>query len=397
MKKFIIVLMVLVVASVLLVGCLPTTPDPTPDPTADPTPDPTPTTVAPIITSVGEADDGYVNKVEAANGIVVEGTAPTYSEIKVYINGITAGTGDSEANGEWEVVIAKADLEKAAKGDGDKTLYATAEEPGLAVSASSNVETFKLDTAAPQILSVKARGGQAGVVGTVEITYQTHEDDVDMFTETVFDADELLPGTTLWKVEILTITGITPEVVTVRVYNLSAGTFIDYGFNDHPTLAPITSSKSWIPGAEIMVFDPLVSGAGLNSALHVGAYALIKTVKTGAIPGRVSLTFNEDVTWTQATGGNYTIFNNFAGWDILTGAPLFIAGTGVTDFFAYDETSDTMFWQETLGNEAVDLTQGQLLTFQVDSVADIAGNSIPVDSPETANTTILASTVAIGP
>jgi len=306
MKKLLIMLMVVAVTSFLFVGCLPGTT--TPDTTTDTT---TPTTVAPIITAVTDIDvtssaTQYVNKAEAVDGITVTGTAPTHSEVKVYINGITAGTGDAGVNGVFSVVVANADLIKAVKVDGAKTLYATATDHGLAESAHSNEKTFILDTVAPFIEAVKARGGTAAVV-SVTITLQTFPavaPNPAMFTAAVWGGGAQLPtGTTLWKVEMLSIIGLTPEVVTVRVHNLSDGTFIDYGFNDSNVNA-ITSSIAWIPGANVIVNDPLQSGNGLDSTLHVGAYALITTVRAGVTPGRISLTYNENVTWTQATTAN---------------------------------------------------------------------------------------------
>lgn len=99
-------------------------------------------TVAPIITGVPDASDGYVNADEAADGILVYGVGPTYSNIKIYINDILAGTGSVGAYGTWEVVVAKNDLGE----DGAKTLYATAKEASLAESAPSNKIEFILDT-----------------------------------------------------------------------------------------------------------------------------------------------------------------------------------------------------------------------------------------------------------
>ena len=390
MKKLLVILMVVAMASFLFVGCIPgVTPEPEPEPEPEPTP--TPTTVAPIITTVPDVDDDdYVNKAEAADGIVVNGTGPTYSEIKLFIDGVFAGTGDVTATGAWTVDVAKTDLGE----DADKVMYATAIEAGLAESDKSNEVEFTLDTVAPKIKAVKARGGTA-LVTDAAVTYQTFPAAVvapltlPMYTAVVFDVAQLLPGVVNWKVEILTIAGGPGAIVSVRVHNLTAGTAVDYTFVN-AAAAPVTSSISWIPGATVTVAEPCVVGAeaGLNPALHVGAYCLIKTTNTDEILGRVSLTYDEDVSYTQATGGAYTIFNNFTGWDILT---------NVTAFIAYNETTDTMFWEEWVTWGGNDLSQGQWLTFQVDTVADIAGNAIAVGSPETANCTILAPTVAVGP
>ena len=230
-------------------------------------------------------------------------------------------------------------------------------------------------------------------VATVVLTYQTFPATVGppatppMYTAALFSAAQLLPGVVNWKVEILTIAGIPPAIVSVRVHNLTAGTAIDYTFTNAAG-PPTTTSTSWIPGAVVTVAEPVAPPpAGLNPALHVGAYCLITTTNTGAVLGRASLTYDEDVSWTQATGGNYTINTAWGAVDILL--------VGFTAFMAYNETTDTMFWQETVA--AWDLVQGDWVTFQVDSVADIAGNAIPVGSPETANCVVLAPTIAIGP
>ncbi|MCK4309555.1 MAG: hypothetical protein KAW42_06235 [Candidatus Atribacteria bacterium] len=403
MKKFLIMLMVVAMASFLFVGCLGGGVTPPVDDEDEDEEPVVPTTVTPIIQVVLDAADGYVNAAEAADGILVNGTAPTLSEVKIYIDGICAGTGDVGVTGIFNVVIATDDL----GADGAKILHATATDVGLPESDPSNLIEFELDTAAPKIASVRARGGTAAVGIVPQPTYQTFPATVGppvtppMFTSALFQAAQLLPGVVNWKIEILSITG-TPDIVTVRVHNLTAVpvTFIDYSFNNIAG-PPTATSTSWIPGAIVTIAEPVAAGTevGLNSALHVGAYCLITTTRTGAIRGRVSLTYNEDVSWTQAvTLGNYTIYNNTVGYDVLTGVPLVWApGSLFVLFMAYNEAADTMFWQEPVVWEGFHLTQGQWLTFQVDTVADVAGNPIPIGSPETANCTILAPTVDIGP
>lgn len=388
MKKLLVILMVVAMASFLFVGCIPgVTPEPEPEPEPEPTP--TPTTHAPIIISV---DDGsLINSTEAADGIVVNGTGPTYSEIKMFIDGVFAGTGDVSVTGAWTVDVAKTDL----GADGDKVLYATAIEAGLAESDKSNEVKFTLDTVAPKIKSVKARGGTAAVTA-VALTYQTLDgvpalppNDTALFGAAMFDTAQLLTGVVNWKIEVLTVI-VPPGQVSVRVTNLTAGTSIDYTFTNTAAVIPlfVTTSNSWIPGITVTVSDSDTAAAtGLDPTTDVGAYCLITTTNTGAVLGRASLTYDEDVTWTQATGGAYTINVAWGAIDILL--------VGTTAFLAYNETTDTMFWQETIA--AADLVQGDWVTFQVDSVADVAGNAIPVASPETANCTVLSPTIAIGP
>jgi uncharacterized lipoprotein YajG len=386
MKKFLVILMVVAVSSFLFVGCLPGTTTPvTPVEPVEPVEPVVVTTVAPIIIAV--TDGAYISKVEAADGIIVNGTAPTYSEVKIYINDICAGTGDTLADGTWIVVVAKADL----GADGDKVLYATAKEAALAVSAKSNEKKFTLDTVYPKIKSVKARGEQAAVT-TAVLTYQTLDgddlpiatNDTPLFTAALFDATQLMAGVTTWKIEILTIAGVD---ATVRVTNLTAGTAVNYTFTNTAAVI-VTTSNSWIPGATVTVNNSDTGVVGLNPLTDVGAYCLVTTTDTAAIPGRVNLAFDGDVTWTQATGGAYTIN---AAW----GAVNILLPPVPTVFFAYNETTDTMLWQSVAGSG--DLLQGDWLTFSVSGVADLAGNAIPVTAPETANTVVLASTIVIVP
>lgn len=367
MKKLIIVLMMVAMTSFLLVGCFSgtTTPEIPTEPT-EPTEPTVATTVAPIITAVLDADnDGYVNKAEVADGIVVNGTGPTYSEIKLFIDGVFAGTGDVTATGAWTVDVAKSDL----GADGAKTLYATATEPGLAESDKSNEVAFTLDTAYPKIKSVKARGGVPAARATA--------------TETVVGTTALSAGPT-----VVIPANVVDGTWTVNV-NAAAPAGSNVSITDpNGVVTWYTSgdSDNFAAGAPI----PGVSFT-LNAGLAPGQCSQIVCVAaTPETLGRASLTFDEDVSFTQATTGNYTIFNNQFGWDIL--GPL-----GSTAFMAYNDTADTMFWQELLGWGSSDLNQGQWLTFQVDTVEDIAGNPIPVATPETANTVVLASTVDIAP
>lgn len=162
MKKLIIVLMMVAMASFLFVGCLSgtTTPATTTTTTTTPTVT-TPVTKAPVITAVGgvvltSSATQYVNRGESpVTGIVVSGTAPTYSEIKVYLDGKVAGTADATAAGLWAVTITLTELGT----DGAKVLDADAKEPGADASAKSNEVKFILDRKLPTMTSV------AGYIG----------------------------------------------------------------------------------------------------------------------------------------------------------------------------------------------------------------------------------------
>lgn len=162
MKKLIIVLMMVAMASFLFVGCLSgtTTPDTTTDTTTDTTPPPV-VTKAPVITFVTgvtltSSATQYVNRNDSpVTGIIVSGTAPTYTEVKVYLNGKVAGTSDATWAGLWSVTITLTELGV----DEAKTLYAVAIEPGADESVKSNEVKFTLDRKLPTMTSVAGYDG----------------------------------------------------------------------------------------------------------------------------------------------------------------------------------------------------------------------------------------------
>ncbi|MCK4309261.1 MAG: hypothetical protein KAW42_04715 [Candidatus Atribacteria bacterium] len=346
MKKFLVILMVVAMASFLFVGCLPgtTTPTEPTEPTEPtvPTVPTVPATVAPVITSVPDIVGGYVNKAAAADGIVVNGTAPTYSEVKVYINGICAGTGDTGVNGVFVVVVANADLIKAVKVDGAKTLYATAIEPGLTVSASSNVKKFTLDTAAPKIASSKATAGIAGTAkvykfietadttgtppfpdrtlhkfkeelivnttaccpgGTLGEIYGSYCDGCTITKTKIGQkitapftlipaTNALLSGVKYWKIEVIDVYKDTDDYVKMRVSNLTDGYYKEYLYSQGTTG---TVSTSWVPGLKI-------AADYMQPVSNIGSYCLLTTTNTSLVAakaGYIDVTFNEAVTSTS--------------------------------------------------------------------------------------------------
>ena len=150
MKKLLIMLMVVAMASFLFVGCLPGVVTDV-DVVEDEEPVVTPlVTVAPVIgyvegVSLTSTAAQYVSKAEATGGIWVLGTAPTYSEVKVYIGPIVAGTADTLAGSTWSVLIDLSEL-----GDDEaKTVHAVAKEPGKEESVKSNEVEFTLDQTLP--------------------------------------------------------------------------------------------------------------------------------------------------------------------------------------------------------------------------------------------------------
>ena len=173
-----------------------------------------PATVAPIIHTVyGVADgDGIVNADELGYGLGVLGAGPAYAEIKIYINGICAYTGDILADGSWwAVVVSELDV------DGTKTLYATATEDGLAESAHSNEITFILDTAGTEedeIYTITASAGSHGSIspsGSVTVN-QGSDKSFTITPDTGYQIDDVLvDGSSKGAVSSYTFTNVTED------------------------------------------------------------------------------------------------------------------------------------------------------------------------------------------
>ena len=178
MKKFLIVLTVVAMASFLFVGCTPTAPAVDEEVVDE---EALPASTTPVIETIGgevevegginlySSDIQYINKDKAKSGILVEGYAPKYSTVQVYINGIVVGTSTAYGGDEmFKVFISKTSLGV----DGVKTLYATTIEVGLDESTPSTAYAFTLDTVAPKIVSVTAEveGLTGGSEGTMTVT-----------------------------------------------------------------------------------------------------------------------------------------------------------------------------------------------------------------------------------
>jgi len=212
MKKFLIMLMVVAMASFLFVGCLPTTPEVPEVPVVPVVPALTSTTPV-IFKIVNVADDEealgiidlyssktqYMNEGEVEDGILVKGFAPKYSTIKVYVNGAVVGTGYSYGVFEgFTVFVAKADLGV----DGAKTLYATVIEAGLDESVPSTTYTFTLDIVAPKIVSITAE--VEGLEAADETTDGGEEGTLTVTCSEAIDEDTLVDlegeSTDIWNV-----------------------------------------------------------------------------------------------------------------------------------------------------------------------------------------------------
>ena len=364
MKKLFLVLLVVAMSAFLFVGCLPgVTPEPEPEPEPEPTP--TPATVAPII--IGVTGGAYINAAEAAANLIVIGTAPTYSEVKIYINDICAGTGDTLADGTWIVVVAKADL----GADGAKTLYATAKEAALDVSAKSNEKTFTLDTVIPSIASSRGTAGTAAVT-TAVLTYQTLDgtvvappNDTALFTAALFDATQLIAGVVDWKIEILTI-DIAGDA-TLKVTNLTAGTSVNYTFVN-PAAALVATSNSWIPGATVTVSDSDTTAVGgLDPLTDIGAYCLVTTTNTVVLAGFIDVTFDEVVTGASVLAGVWTAF---------------AATTNILPAVTVRSSTVARLTETAAG--IPNLVAGVAYSVSCSGIIDLAGNPIPAAAPSQA-------------
>jgi hypothetical protein len=166
-------------------------------------------TVAPIISIVEGADDGYVNADEVAYGLAVLGNGPAYAEIKIYINDICAYTGEVLADGSWwAVVVSELDV------DGAKTLYATATEDGLAESAHSNEITFILDTTGSEdndTYTITASAGSHGSIspsGSITVN-QGSDKSFTITPDTGYQIDDVLvDGSSVGVVSSYTFTNV---------------------------------------------------------------------------------------------------------------------------------------------------------------------------------------------
>lgn len=217
MKKLLIILMVVAMASFLFVGCFGTTPPIEPDEPDEPVEPVLTPSVTPVIEKIAnvgdsEADDGiinlyssatqYMNADEVADGILVLGFAPKYSEVNVYVGGIVVGTGTAYGGDEEFIVFVAEDNLGA---DGAKTLYAIATELGFAESAPSTVYAFTLDVVAPELEEVTADLGDV-TDGTVTVTFSEEID------EDTVDADGVN-----WLVQDLTNTLVSGEPISAEL------------------------------------------------------------------------------------------------------------------------------------------------------------------------------------
>jgi len=331
MKKFLVILMVVAMASFLFVGCLPGTTTPVTEEEEEEeevvTP---PTTVAPIVTAITDAanvvlialtstDTQYMNAADVAAGIIVHGTAPTYSEVKIYVDDVCAGTGNTGNTGIFEVVVAKADLGADAL---DKVIYATAKEVAIDVSAHSVEYAFVLDTVKPSATTLTATAETAAVAATA--TGAAIGTSLTILTPatliTVDTAADLVVG--VWRIDVLGLTAVAGNV------KITSPTGVVTLLN-----AVTDGSKFYtIPGVEVdMVGGTLTIGE---------SYTVTCAAATALVAGRATVLYSEPVTFATCDLGVFTGID----WD--TGVPhagvvlaeTYVAYIGSTTYYTLTST-----------------------------------------------------------
>jgi len=344
MKKFLIILMVLAMASVLFVGC--TTP-PTPTPT--PTPDPATVSATPALASVYNAVTGvaifdvtstadlYMNIAQVGNMIGLQGTAPAESLVKIYIDDVAIATvAETAVTGLWTLFVAKSSL----GADGVKVLTAKCTEVGLAESVASNSVTFTLDTVRPSALTLTAT---ADTAADQDVASAITSGQATIASAVVADVDNLVAGT-------YTIT-IKADSNTSDNIEIAAGT------------GTMTTQTFTLAEGANATFTEIIPGITFNltSAItliaDIGSVTTLTVTNTDAIEDRASILFSEDVTTASAiAAANYTWANSTTGV-----APVDVPGSYVnlTEYFTFGVGA---------------LARFDIISCVVDDLVDLAGN-----------------------
>jgi len=217
-----------------------------------------------------------MNAADVAAGIIVHGTAPTYSEVKIYVDDVCAGTGNTGNTGIFEVVVAKADLGADAL---DKVIYATAKEVAIDVSAHSVEYAFVLDTVKPSATTLTATAETAAVAATA--TGAAIGTSLTILTPatliTVDTAADLVVG--VWRIDVLGLTAVAGNV------KITSPTGVVTLLN-----AVTDGSKFYtIPGVEVdMVGGTLTIGE---------SYTVTCAAATALVAGRATVLYSEPVTF----------------------------------------------------------------------------------------------------
>jgi len=341
MKKFLIILMVLAMASVLFVGC--TTP-PTPAPDPDPDPDPVTVSATPVLTAVATGAAvpvaiidltstaiQYVNKAEAGTLIFVQGTAPAESLVSIYLDdvAITAAVGETSVNGLWSIFIAKSALGD----DGVKVMTAKCTEVGLDESLASNAATFTLDTALPSATTLAATATAADDHAVASaITSGT----ALIASAVVSNAANLVAGT-------YTISYIAASTAAANM-QFAGGTM-----TTQTLLVNSATTLYVIPGVKLDITVALLD------LMAIGSVTTLTVTDTALIVDRARVLFSEEITTASAIlPANYTFLDG-----AVAAVDTPVSYSAKYMYFTF----------------AGVLAQGDILTCTVNGVIDLAGNT----------------------
>lgn len=341
MKKLLVILMVVAMASFLFVGCLPSvTPEAEEEAVEEEEEVVAPVSATPVLidvqTSAGvsiitvtSSSTQYMNIADVGSSILVTGTAPSESLVQIYIDdvAITPALAEASTSGLWSVAIAKSSLGD----DGEKVLTAKVTEVGLDESEASNAATFTLDTVRPSASSLAATTVAAGT-GTLTSTITAGVAMVDSFTTAGIGS--IAAGT--WTITSVAASG---TALNVRV---SDGT--------NPLYFTVANQLTVLDGAIPGVLLHLAPTA--TALTSVGNITTLVITSATAIAAKAKILFSEDIT--NASGiaaANFTF------------SPA--GGTNLSYSNKYSYFS---------GGFAGAATQGTTLICTVNGAVDLAGN-----------------------
>jgi len=294
------------------------------------------TTVAPVLLTVVGIDltsssTQYINAAGAAL-VVVTGTAPTYSEVKVYVDAVCAGTADVAANGTFTVVVAEADLGV----DGAKVIYATAKEAALAVSAHSTEYAFILDTVKPKATTLAA---------------------------TAFTDSSATPSLVI---------GVTPitGLATGGWGTLAAGTWTITCLGDSTSvtsnvkISDGTTSTLYEVTANATIFNGVIPGITFTFVNNFDAGDGVTITVVARVAERATVLFDEVVTYASASAAA-----NFV-W--LHTTTLGIIDSPDETFVSYNSSNKTSYFSPFSGTA---FDQNGSLKATVNGLVDLAGNT----------------------
>lgn len=358
MKKLLVILMVVAMASFLFVGCLGDGVTPPADDVVDDVDDVVDilTSATPVLTGVSSSigvaiidltsdSTQYVSKAEAGSIIYIQGTAPAESLVSIYLDGVAIGAavGETSVRGLWSIYVA----ESALGADGVKVITAKCTEVGLTQSLVSNAATFTLDTVLPYATTLAATADAAVAVGTTDSTGTA------IVSAVATTSADIETGT--WIVDVLGISGALNNV-SITLPDLSV--LMYQGVTDGMVFA----LDAPIPGVTLTFIAALAPAQSIITCV----------AETDAIVDRAKVGFNEEIT--TASG---VLLTNYT-W--TTAATAITTAASYYSKFAYFNTFTT-------GT----LAAGELLGCSVNGVVDKAGN---IQTTASALTTTVAAASA---